>query len=80
MIHDIDGFTVRGVDVDGDPSAMVKNWRRCAARLSGYKKTKHRIDTLYQSVFQVCLDGAIKNGNFDHRFADGASSKTFSKK
>ena len=32
---------------------MVRNWRRCAARLSGYKKTKHRIDTLYQSVFQV---------------------------
>ena len=32
---------------------MVRNRRRCTARLSGYKKTKHRIDTLYQSVFQV---------------------------
>ena len=24
MIHDIDGFTVRGVDVDGDPFEMLK--------------------------------------------------------
>ena len=24
MIHDLDGFTVRGVDVDGDPFEMIK--------------------------------------------------------